>query len=125
MAIYRRYRRYCVSRISILFLTLFSTISTITFIHKYFSTILFQQRNEIDRIYFIDQTDLDDAQIKVTRNVHLLSKEYFNTTYLTCRYPKLMIDNEEIWKHLEPVTNGKPECEKAINWVYVENGLLN
>jgi hypothetical protein len=88
-----------------------------------FSTQFIKQQDEIDKIYIIDENDLQDAQIKPTKNIYLLHKEFFNTTNLACRYPKLMIDNIEVWEHLDPVTKSQPDCEKSTNWVYVDNGL--
>jgi hypothetical protein len=125
MQIPRRFRRYFLSRTSLFLLTLFSTISTMMIINKFFSIIFFLPKNEIDKIFLIDETDLEDAQIKPTKNIYLLHKEFFNTTQLTCRYPKLTIDNQDIWKHLQPVTKSKPDCEKATNWVYVDNGTFD
>jgi hypothetical protein len=92
--------------------------------HNYFSNNFIEQSNDLDQIYIIDETDLNDAHIKSTKNIYLLHKNFFNTTYLTCQYPKLAIENEDIWKHLQPVTKSKPECEKATNWVYVDNGTF-
>jgi hypothetical protein len=91
---------------------------------KYFSNIFIEQNNEFEKIYFMDENDLEDARIKPTRNIYFFPKEYFNSTNLACQYPKLTIDNEDIWKHLEPVTKSKPDCEKATNWVYVDNGTF-
>jgi hypothetical protein len=125
MQIYRRFRRYLLTRTSLFSLTLFSTLSTMLLIHKYFSITFFLRQYEIDKIFIIDEIDLEDARIKTTKNIYLLHKEFFNTTRLTCRYPKLTIDNQDIWKHLQPVTKSKPDCEKATNWVYVDNGLFN
>jgi len=82
-----------------------------------------EQRNEIDKIFYIDENDLQDAHIKPTKNINLIHKEFFNTTHLACQYPKLTIDNQYIWEHLQPVKKSKPDCEKATNWVYVDNGL--
>ncbi|CAF4876802.1 unnamed protein product, partial [Rotaria sp. Silwood1] len=124
MQIRRRCRRYLVTRTSIFLLTLFSTISTMILINKYFSNNYHQQQNEIDKIFFIDASDFEDANIKPTKNIYLLHEEFFNTTHLACQYPKLTIDNQDIWKHLQPVTKSKPDCEKATNWVYVDNGTF-
>ncbi|CAF1058404.1 unnamed protein product [Adineta steineri] len=120
----RRCRRYYVTHTLLFSLTIFSTVLTMIFFQKYFSYVFLQQRNEIDRIYYIDENDLDDAHIIPTKNIHLIHKEYFNATQLACSYPKLTIDNQDIWKHLQPVRKRKPDCEKATNWVYVENGTF-
>ncbi|CAF0870241.1 unnamed protein product [Adineta ricciae] len=124
MQIRRRCRRYYLSQASLLFLTIISTFLTMMFFQRYFYSIFLPQQYEIDQIFHIDETDLDDARILPTKNIHLISKEYFNTTQLTCQYPKLSIDNPNIWQYLQPVRKSKPDCEKAANWVYVENGLL-
>ncbi|CAF2080961.1 unnamed protein product [Rotaria magnacalcarata] len=125
MQIRRRCRRYLVTRTSILWLTLFSTISTMILIRKYFSNNYIQHhRNGIDELFLVDENDLTDANIKSTKNIYLLHEEYFNTTHLACRYPKLTIDNQDIWKHLQPVTKAKPDCEKVTNWVNVDNGTF-
>lgn len=125
MQIRRRCRHYYLNRLTIFFLALFSTISTMIIYHKYFSNNnLHEQTNDLNRIYIIDQHDLDDAHIKPTKNLYLLRKNFFNTTNLACQYPKLTIDNEDIWKHLQPVKKSKPDCEKATNWVYVDNGTF-
>jgi hypothetical protein len=87
-----------------------------------FSNISVAPFYELTRVIVVDETDLNDAQIKPTPNLHLLREDYFNTTHLTCRYPTLTIDNPEIWKHLSPVQKLQPDCEKTNNWVYVENG---
>ena len=122
MIIRRRCRRYCLNRTMVLFLTLFSTLSTVTWTYSYFSNLFPDRYTDFDQVYLIDESDLKDAQMPSSRHMHLLSKEFFNTTQLTCQYPKLALDNEEVWKHLQPVTKSRPDCEKAINWVYVENG---
>jgi len=85
--------------------------------------IFSEQRNERFKIFLVDKTDLEDARIKSTKNIQFLPEDYFNTTNLACRYPKLMIDNPEIWQHLDPVKESQPDCEKSTNWVYVDNGL--
>ncbi|CAF1156524.1 unnamed protein product, partial [Adineta ricciae] len=124
MQIRRRCRRYYLSQASLLFLTIISTFLTMMFFQRYFYSIFLPQQYEIDQIFHIDETDLDDARILPTKNIHLISKEYFNTTQLTCQYPKLSIDNPNIWQYLQPVRKSKPDCEKAANWVYVENGTF-
>lgn len=121
----RRCRRYFVNRTSVLWLTIFSTFSTMILIHKYFSRTSIEQENDVENNFIVDENDLLDANIKPTKNIYLLHEEYFNATHLSCRYPKLTIDNPEIWKHLQPVNKPKPDCEKATNWVYVDNGLFN
>lgn len=122
MIIRRRCRRYCLNRTMVLFLTLFSTLSTVTWTYSYFSNLFPDRYTDFDQVYLIDESDLKDAQMPSSRHMHLLSKEFFNTTQLNCQYPKLTLDNEEVWKHLQPVTKSRPDCEKAVNWVYVENG---
>lgn len=92
------------------------------FLHRYFSISL--PLNDIDHIYTIDENDLDDARIIKRENINLLRKDLFNSTNLVCQYPKLAIDNRDVWRHLQPVSKSKPDCEKAINWVYVENGTF-
>jgi len=119
-----RLRRHFSSTTSVFILSLISTISTVFFVQKYVSTIFLSQRHGIEQIYVVDQNDLDDAHIKPTSNLRLLRKSYFNSTNLVCQYPKLTIDNPDIWQHLDPVTKSKPDCEKATNWVYVENGTF-
>lgn len=79
--------------------------------------------NDESDIYFIvDEEDVNETKIKLTDNISLLRKEYFNTTHLACHYPKLTIDNPEIWKHLKPVSELRPACEQGSNWVYADNG---
>lgn len=124
MLIRRRCRRYYFTRRSMLLLTLISTILTMIILHRYFSKSSFNETNEDNQIYVIDENDLQEAQIKSMKNIYLLHKEYFNTTNLACQYPKLTIDNVDVWKHLQPVTKSKPDCEKATNWVYVDNGTF-
>jgi len=124
MQLRRHCKRYYLSRTSMFLLTLFSTISTMIIFQNIFSNNFIKQQDEINKIYIIDENDLEDAQIKPTRNIYLLHKEFFNTKNLACQYPKLTIDNQDIWKHLQPVTKSKPDCEKAINWVYVDNGTF-
>ena len=119
----RHCRRYCVARTSLLILILFSTISTMVSIHRYFSKNYLERHNQISQIYFLDKSDLEDAHIKPTKNIYLLHDEFFHTTRLACQYPKLTIDNQDIWKFLQPVTKSKPDCETTANWVYVDNGL--
>ena len=124
MQIHRRFRRYYLNHTSIFFLTLLSTLLTMIVFHKYFSNNFLQQKREFEPIYIIDSIDIEDAKIKPNKNIYLLHKEFFNTTNLICQYPKLTIDNQDIWKHLQPVKKFKPDCEKAINWVYVDNGTF-
>jgi hypothetical protein len=123
MQIRRRCRRYCLGRIAIYFLISFALSSTAIFSYNFYSNIFFTQRNEKFQSFLIDENDLEDARIKPTKDIQLLHEDYLNTTHLACRYPKLTIDNPEIWKHLDPVTKSQPDCEKSSNWVYVENGL--
>ena len=122
MVFRRRYRRCCYNRAIIVLLTLFSTLSTVTFTYNYISNTFAKPWNDDERVYLVDRSDLDDARIKPSPSYELLPKEFFNTTHLACHYPKLTIDNEEVWKYLQPVTRSRPECEKSTNWVYVENG---
>ena len=118
----RRCRRYCLNRTMVLLLSLFSTLATMTWSYSYFSRLFLDRYTDVDEVYLIDESDLKDAQMPSSRHLRLLSKEFFNTTHLACHYPKLTVDNADVWKHLEPVTKSRPECEKSINWVYVENG---
>jgi hypothetical protein len=108
---------------TIYFLILFTTSSTIIFSYNFYLNIFSEQRNERFKLFIIDENDLEDARIKLNINIQLLHEDYFNTTNLACRYPKLMIDNTEVWEHLDPVTKSQPDCEKSTNWVYVDNGL--
>ncbi len=124
MQIRRRCRRYYLTHTFMFLLTLFSTISTMLVFHNYLLKNFIEKHHEIDKTYRIDENDLEDARIKPTKNIYLLQKKFFNTTHLACQYPKLTIDNQDIWKYLQPVTNSKPDCEKAINWVYVDNGTF-
>jgi len=123
MQLRRRCRRYCLGRSTIYLLILFATSSTAIFSYKFYLNIFSEQRNERFKIFLVDKTDLEDARIKSIKNVQFLPDDYFNTTHLACRYPKLMIDNPEIWQHLDPVKESQPDCEKSTNWVYVDNGL--
>ena len=118
----RRCRRYCFHRFFILILTCISTLFTLTWLYSPFSQGYFLRSKSIDQIYFIDEIDLVDAQWKPTDDIELISKEYLKLTPLTCQYPTLTLDNPDIWKHLQPVTKSRPDCEKSTNWVYVENG---
>ncbi len=120
----RRCRRHYCTRRLMLLLTVISTILTMTIFHRYFSKSNLSEKNEDHQIYIIDEIDLEDAQIKPTKNIYLLPKIYSNTTNLACQYPKLTIDNADVWKHLQPVTKSRPDCEKAMNWVYVDNGTF-
>jgi len=96
---------------------------TVLFSYNFYLNIFSKQQNEKLTFFLIDESDLEDARIKSTKNIQLLHEDYFNTTNLVCQYPKLMIDNPEIWKHLDPVKTSQPDCEKSTNWVYVDNGL--
>ncbi|CAF3317555.1 unnamed protein product [Rotaria socialis] len=80
--------------------------------------------DESKSVFVVDEDDLNDAKITIAPNIQLLRSDYFNLTHLTCRYPKLTIDNPEIWKHLKPVKEKKPACDKVQNWVYVDNGTF-
>jgi hypothetical protein len=125
MQIRRRCRRYCLGRTVVYVLILFVTSSTALFSYNFYLNIYSNQQNEQFKLFLLDENDLDDARIKTTEDIQLYREDYFNTTNLACRYPKLTIDNPEIWQHLDPVTKSQPECEKSTNWVYVDNGLLN
>ncbi len=120
----RRCRRYCLGRTIIYFLTLFTMSSSIIFSYNFYLTTFTKDGNERYKLYLIDEYDLEDARIKSSRNIRILHEDYFNTAKLACRYPKIMIDNPDIWKYLDPVTQSQPDCEKSTNWVYVDNGLL-
>lgn len=119
----RRCRRCCLGRTVIYALILLATCSTALFLYTFDFHVLSDHLSERVKLFIIDETDLNDARIQPMRNVQLLHEDYFNTTNLACRYPKLMIDNPEIWKHLDPVKSSQPDCEKSTNWVYVDNGL--
>ncbi len=125
MQMRRRCRRYCLGRMIIYFLILFAMSSTVIFSYNFYLNVVLKEGNDRYKLYLIDEYDLEDARIKPTRNIQLLHEDYFNTTNLACRYPKIMIDNPDIWKYLDPVTQSQPDCEKSTNWVYVDNGLLN
>ena len=124
MQIRRRCRRYCLGRLIIYFLLLIATSSTIIFSYNFYSNIFLSENSERHKIYYIDESDLEEARIKPTENVRFLREDFFNTSKIMCRYPKLAIDNPEVWKHLNPVKQSRPDCEKSTNWVYVENGLF-
>ena len=125
MQIRRRCRRYCLGRLIIYFLLLIATSSTIIFSYNFYSNIFLSENSERHKIYYIDESDLEEARIKPTENVRFLREDFFNTSKIMCRYPKLAIDNPEVWKHLNPVKQSRPDCEKSTNWVYVENGLFS
>ena len=118
----RRCRRYCFHRFLLLLLTCLSTIFTIGWIYSPFSQGAFLRSKAADRLYFVDEIDLLDARWKASGDLRLISKDELHFTPLTCQYPTLALDNPEIWNHLQPVTKARPDCEKANNWVYVENG---
>ncbi|CAF1350360.1 unnamed protein product [Adineta ricciae] len=120
----RRCRRYCFSRTSFHLLILLMTCSTAILSYNFYSNIYSSRRNEQYQRFLVDKRDLDDAHIKLSEDIRVLHEDYFNTTHLACRYPKLLIDNPEIWKHLNPVKESQPDCEKSTNWVYVENGTF-
>ena len=125
MQIRRRCRRYCLGRLVISFLLLFLTSSTAIFSYNFYLNIFSKESNERYAIYSIDEDDLADARIQVTENIRFLHEDELHTSNLACRYPKIMIDNPEVWKHLDPVKQSQPDCEKSTNWVYVDNGLFN
>lgn len=120
----RRCRRYCLGRAAIYLLILFATCSTLICSYNFYIKVYSEQRNERSSIFIVDKKDFDDAGITSTNNIQFLPEDYFNTTNLACQYPKLTIDNPEIWNNLNPVKEPRPECELSTNWVYVENGLL-
>ncbi|CAF0772688.1 unnamed protein product [Adineta steineri] len=120
----RRCRRYYLGRFTIYLLILSATCSTGILSYNFYLNIFSEQHNERYKIFIVDKTDLDDAQIKPIQNIHLLHKDYFNITNLACRYPKLAINNPEIWQYLDPITPSEPDCEKSTNWVYVDNGTF-
>ena len=119
----RRCGRYCFNRLIVFSMALISTITSMTWSYNYFSNNYSEQMNNNQDIYAIDETDLRDAQIKITVGLRLLPKDFFNESQLECQYPKLPLDSSDIWHHLDPVTKARPECEKSNNWVYVDNGL--
>ncbi|CAF3375943.1 unnamed protein product [Rotaria socialis] len=120
----RRCRRYCLGRAAIYLLILFATSSTVICSYHFYISVFSEQLNERSQIFIIDEKDLEDARIKPTKNIKLLHEDYFNTTNLACPYPKLTIDNSEIWKYLDPVKKSQPDCEKSTNWVYIDNGTF-
>lgn len=124
MQIRRRCRRYCLGRMIIYSLLLIATSSTLIFSYNFYSDVFLSKENERYRIYVIDESDLEEARIKPSGNIRLLREDYFNSSKLTCRYPRIAIDNPEVWKYLNPVKQSRPDCEKSTNWVYVENGLF-
>jgi hypothetical protein len=122
MQVGRPCRRCVRSRKYVLSKALFTTISTVTLACIFLSRAMTEHREEMSEVFIIDPTDLNDARLMPTVNVSIFSEEFFNTTHLACPYPKLTIDNQEIWQHLKPVNESKPECEKTKNWVHVSNG---
>ncbi|CAF1054818.1 unnamed protein product [Rotaria sp. Silwood1] len=120
----RRFRRCCLGRTAIYLLISFAISSTAICSYNFYLNILSEQRNEKFKLFIIDEKDLNDGQIEPTKNMQLLHEDYFNITNLACRYPKLTINNPEIWKYLDPVTKSQPDCEKSTNWVYVDNGTF-
>ena len=115
--------RHCpLRRKNVLSRVLFTAISTVTLTCIFLSRAVTERRQKDAYLFIVDSTDLDDARIKTTPNISVLHDEFFKTTRIACSYPKLTIDNQEIWQHLNPVKESKPECEKTKNWVYVNNG---
>lgn len=118
-----RYRSRCCCRSSVCI-----PISTVCMSITIVSAILIFVHTSVTLSYesiqtfTVDETDLNDAKITLTSNLHILHEDYFNTTQLLCRYPTLKIDNPEIWAHLNPVRKQKPDCGGSIDWVYVDNG---
>jgi len=94
------------------------------FSYNFYVTVFSLEYQDRYKIYFIDERDLQDARIQSNENIHLIREDFFNTTKLACQYPKLSIDNSDIWQHLDPVKESQPDCEKSTNWVYVENGTF-
>ena len=122
MQVRRPCRRYCLLR-SALYLLICTAIGSTTILSYEFYLKNFSDfRNDRFRTFVIDETDVDDARVKPTGNIQLLTEDFFNSTHLACRYPKLNIDNRDIWQLLDPVTSSQPDCEKSSNWVYVDNG---
>jgi hypothetical protein len=123
MQIRRRCRRCYLSRAVFYLLTLFAMCSSAMLSYNFYANVFSERRNEGYQTFLLDKRDLDDARIEPVGSLQLLHEDYFNTTNLVCRNPKLMIDSAKIWKHLNPVKQSQPDCEKSTNWVYVENGL--
>ena len=123
MQLRRRCRRCSLGYTAVYLFVLFVASSTGIFLYNIYLNFYSGERNEEFRIFIIDENDLEDARIKPTKNIQLLREDYFNTTKLACRYPKLMIDNPDIRRHINPVKDPRPDCEISTNWVYVDNGL--
>jgi hypothetical protein len=123
MQLRRRYCRHVLVRSSVYLLICFAIITIITLIFYLDVTAMADQYYHGLTRFIIDREDLIDMKMKLPMNdVDMLNDDYFNATRLACRYPKLKIDNPDIWKHLSPVIQTRPDCEKSLNWVYVENG---
>ncbi|CAF1322881.1 unnamed protein product [Rotaria sp. Silwood1] len=105
MKIFRRCLRYRLSRLGIYLMILYLTSFTGAFIYNF------------------DWNTFSEEQLG-TKDIQSLDEDNFNTTDLTCQQPKLMIENPEIWEHLDPVRKSQPDCEKSTNWVYVDNGTF-
>lgn len=124
MQIRRVLRRFMTVRcVVVLFIIVgFATIIRYT-LQKKFSSIPIVD-SVSSKFYLADPIDLLDAKISLdNKRFQSYPEDYFDRTNLTCQYPRLTIDNAEVWKYLQPVKQSKPECEKSENWVYVENGL--
>jgi hypothetical protein len=120
-----RCRHSCFLRLTLYLLLGFVMGSLILFITHVDIRSLATQYHEASLGYRLDKTDLDDAKMKWSGSqLQLYPDDYFNSTNLACRYPRLTIDNADVWKHLDAVKEPEPVCEKASNWVYVENGEL-
>ena len=125
MQLRRRCRRCSFVRSSIAFVTCFVITSSLLLFHRLDLNVLSYRLHDRSTVFLVDADDLLDAKISTSSpNIKLLHEDYFNATHLACPYPALTIDNPEIWKHLSPVTQSQPDCEKSPNWVYVENGEL-
>ena len=122
MHVRRRCRRSFIFRSSLYFLISLA-IGSIVFLMHRVDFDRWSQSVVNDVPFQLDRTDVDDAKLKIPlQNVRYYPEDYFHSSHLACRYPKLTIDNPDIWKHLSPVHKAKPDCESSTNWVYVENG---
>lgn len=116
----RRRCHHCHSYQYFPILVLCPIILTIIFIAISHSSNLSSVKS--NQIFILDRNDLGDAKLKPVSNLQFLPQNYFNTSNLACRYPTLKIDDPDIWQHLHPVQQSKPQCEQDKNWVYVQNG---
>ena len=120
MQLRRRCRRFCLGRRTVYLLILFATISTTMFVYSFYLNIFFDEQNQRSKVFMIDEKDLKDARIKPTKNIRLLHEDYFNTKRLTCRYPKLMIDDPDIWQAMctQPIRHFAHNCVKKCSFVF-------